>query len=162
MKVVEVTKFGGPDVLQARRAADPVAGPGQVVIGVSVADVMSLDAQLRAGWGKEWFPNRPPFVPGTGVAGRVLSAGDGVDPAWVGRRVAAQVNGGYSEQVVTGLDTLVEVPGEVPAWRAAALLQVGPAALGLVDAAELKPGARVLVTGAGGALGLPIVQLARA
>jgi len=99
MRVVEVTKFGGPEVLQVRQAADPVAGPGQVVVGVSAADVMSLDAQLRAGWGQEWFPNRPPFVPGTGVAGRVLSAGEGVDPGWVGRRGAALVSGGDAESV---------------------------------------------------------------
>ncbi|WP_250905365.1 zinc-binding dehydrogenase [Nonomuraea sp. NEAU-A123] len=163
MNVVEVTGFGGPEVLAVKRAPDPVAGPGQVVIGVSVVDVMSIDAQLRAGWGKEWFPLRPPYVPGTGVAGRVLSVGEGVDPAWTGRRVAALLpSGGYAERAVAELDTLVAVPDEVGPREAGALIQVGPAALSLIDAAELKPGARVLVTGAGGALGLPLVRLAAA
>ncbi|MEU4226148.1 zinc-binding dehydrogenase [Nonomuraea sp. NPDC026600] len=163
MNIVEVTGFGGPEVLEVRQAPDPVAGPGQVVIGVSVVDVMSIDAQLRAGWGKEWFPLRPPFVPGTGVAGRVLSVGAGVDPAWTGRRVAALLPaGGYAERAVAGLDTLVAVPDGVGPREAGALIQVGPAALSLIDAAELKPGARVLVTGAGGALGLPLVRLAAA
>ncbi|MEV4106413.1 zinc-binding dehydrogenase [Nonomuraea sp. NPDC049695] len=164
MNVIEVTKFGGPEVLELRQAPEPQPGPGQVLIGVSVVDVMSLDAQLRTGWGREWFPNEPPFVPGTGVAGRVLSVGEGVDPGWAGRRVAAFLpgGGGYAEQVVAGVETVVEVPGEVPLWRAASLIQVGPAALSLVEAAGLKAGARVLVTGAGGALGLPIVRLASA
>ncbi|SEG38441.1 NADPH:quinone reductase [Nonomuraea solani] len=163
MNVVEVTKYGGPEVLVAGTAPDPVAGVGQVVIGVSVADVMSIDAQLRAGWGREWFPGEPPFVPGTGVAGRVLAVGDGVDPAWVGRRVAALVpGGGYAERVVADVATVVVVPDEVPLWSAAAVIQVGPAALSLVAAAGLTRGARVLVTGAGGALGLPIVRLATA
>ncbi|MEV0229584.1 zinc-binding dehydrogenase [Nonomuraea sp. NPDC050786] len=164
MNVIQVTRFGGPEVLELRQAPEPQAGPGQVLIGVSVVDVMSLDAQLRTGWGREWFPNEPPFVPGTGVAGRVLSVGEGVDPGWAGRRVAAFLpgGGGYAEQVVTGVETVVEVPGEVPLWRAASLIQVGPAALSLVEAAELKAGSRVLVTGAGGALGLPIVRLASA
>ncbi|GAA3100979.1 zinc-binding dehydrogenase [Nonomuraea salmonea] len=45
------------------------------------------------------------------------------------------------------METLVEVPDEVSSRQAAALLQVGPAALSLVGAAELKPGAKVLVTG---------------
>ncbi|MBT2226946.1 zinc-binding dehydrogenase [Nonomuraea sp. NEAU-A123] len=158
-----MTGFGGPEVLAVKRAPDPVAGPGQVVIGVSVVDVMSIDAQLRAGWGKEWFPLRPPYVPGTGVAGRVLSVGEGVDPAWTGRRVAALLpSGGYAERAVAELDTLVAVPDEVGPREAGALIQVGPAALSLIDAAELKPGARVLVTGAGGALGLPLVRLAAA
>jgi NADPH:quinone reductase-like Zn-dependent oxidoreductase len=163
MNVVEVTVFGGPEVLAVKRAPDPVAGPGQVVIGVSVVDVMSIDAQLRAGWGKEWYPLRPPFVPGTGVAGRVLSVGGGVDPAWTGRRVAALLpSGGYAERAVAELDTLVAVPDGVGPREAGALIQVGPAALSLIDAAELKPGDRVLVTGAGGALGLPLVRLAAA
>ncbi|MEV0620724.1 zinc-binding dehydrogenase [Nonomuraea sp. NPDC050404] len=163
MKIVEVTKFGGPEVLVAGQAPDPVAGPGQVVIGVSVVDVLSVEAQLRTGWGRDWFPAEPPFVPGTGVAGRVLSVGDGVDAGWVGRRVAAKLSiGAYAEQAVADAETVVAVPDELPLWRAAALLQVGPAALSLVTAAELRPGARVLVTGAGGALGLVLVQLASA
>jgi NADPH:quinone reductase-like Zn-dependent oxidoreductase len=163
MRVVEVMAFGGPEVLQIREAPEPVAGPGQVVIGVSAVDVMSIDAQLRSGWGREWFPNEPPFVPGTGVAGRVLSVGDGVDAGWAGRRVAALVSGGgYAEQVAADLATVVAVPDELPMWRAAALVQVGPAALSLAGAAELGAGARVLVTGAGGALGLVLVGLASA
>ncbi|MER6946207.1 zinc-binding dehydrogenase [Nonomuraea sp. NPDC000554] len=163
MKVVEVTRFGGPEVLQAGSAPDPVAGPGQLVVGVAVVDVMSLDAQLRAGWGQEWFPSRPPFVPGTGVAGHVLSVGEGVDASWVGRRVAALVpGGGYAERAVADAATVVAVPDRLSLRQAAALVQVGPAALSLTDAAELKPGARVLVLGAGGALGLPLVALANA
>ncbi|MEV4072899.1 zinc-binding dehydrogenase [Nonomuraea fuscirosea] len=163
MNVVEVTKYGGPEVLVAGQAPDPVAGAGQLVIGVSVADVMSIDAQLRSGWGREWFPGEPPYVPGTGVAGRVLSVGDGVDAGWIGRRVAALVpGGGYAERVAADAETVVTVPDEVPLWRAAALIQVGPAALSLIRAAGLEPGTRVLVTGAGGALGLALVGLATA
>ncbi|MBB6547915.1 NADPH:quinone reductase-like Zn-dependent oxidoreductase [Nonomuraea rubra] len=164
MKIVEVTRFGGPEVLVAGRAPGHEAGPGQVVIAVSVVDVMSIDAQLRAGWGREWFPARPPYVPGTGVAGRVVSVGDGVEGGWAGRRVAALLpNGGaYAERAVAGVETVVAVPDEVPLWQAAALVQVGPAALSLVEAAELRPGTRVLVTGAGGALGLALVRLASA
>lgn len=150
MRVIEAVGFGGPEVLAVREAPDPVPGPGQVVVDVSVVDVMSLDAQLRTGWGKEWFGHEPPYVPGTGVAGY---AG--------GRRVAARVGGGgYAEKVVAS--EVAAVPDGLSLPAAAALLQVGPAALSLVDAAELKPGTRVLVTGAGGALGLALVQLAAA
>lgn len=163
MDVIEVTKFGGPEVLEPRQAAAPVAGPGQVVVGLSVVDVLSLESQLRSGWGRELFGWQPPVVPGTGGAGHVLSVGDGVDPAWVGRRVAGQFTGGsYAEQALSSPDVLVEVPSAVSLRQAAALIQVGPAALRLLAGAELAPGARVLVTGAGGALGLPVIQLARA
>ncbi|MFE3452161.1 zinc-binding dehydrogenase [Nonomuraea sp. NPDC059194] len=162
MRIIEVTRFGGPEVLRAREVDDLVAGPGQVVVGVSAADVLAVEAQLRAGWGTEWFGTRPPFVPGTGVAGHVLSVGEGVDPSWLGRRVAAMVSGGYAEQAVAEVDALVPVPDGLALPEAAALLQVGPAALSLIDAAELRPGARVLVTGAGGGLGLVLVELAAA
>ncbi|MGV9306920.1 zinc-binding dehydrogenase [Nonomuraea sp. NPDC003727] len=162
MRVIEVTRFGGPEVLRAREVGDPVAGPGQVVVGVAAADVLAVEAQLRTGWGVEWSGTRPPFVPGTGVAGHVLSVGEGVDPAWRGRRVAAMVSGGYAEQALAGVEALVPVPDDLSLPEAAALLQVGPAALSLIDAAELKPGTRVLVTGAGGGLGLVLVELAAA
>ncbi|HLU74974.1 MAG TPA: zinc-binding dehydrogenase [Nonomuraea sp.] len=164
MDIVEVREFGGPGVLVAGTAPDPVAGAGQVVIGVVAADVMSLDAQLRAGWGQEYFPLRPPYTPGTGVAGRVLEVGDGVPAEWLGRRVAALLpgGGGYATRAVADVATLVAVPDGLDLRAAAAIIQVGPAALALTDAAGLRPGARVLVTGAGGALGLPIVRLAAA
>ena len=51
MRVVEAKRFGGPEVLAVTTAPDPVAGPGQAVIGVAAADVLFLDRDhpLRAG-----------------------------------------------------------------------------------------------------------------
>ncbi|MBB5081559.1 zinc-binding dehydrogenase [Nonomuraea endophytica] len=159
MNIVEVTRFGGPEVLRVRQSSPVTAGPEEVVIEVRAADVLSIEVQLRTGWGREWFGTRPPYVPGTAVAGVVRSAPEA--GSWEGRRVAALLpGGGYAEQVAAPLSALVEVPENVSLISAAALLQVGPAALSLLDAAELKPGARVLVTGAGGALGLVLVELA--
>ncbi|MFI6534275.1 zinc-binding dehydrogenase [Nonomuraea sp. NPDC050547] len=159
MNIVEVTRFGGPEVLRVRQSSPVTAGPGEVVIEVRAADVLSIEVQLRTGWGREWFGTQPPYVPGTAVAGVVRPAPEA--GSWEGRRVAALLpGGGYAEQVAAPLSALVEVPDHVSLISAAALLQVGPAALSLLDAAELKPGARVLVTGAGGALGLVLVELA--
>ncbi len=89
MLVVEVSRFGGPEVLAARQVPDPVAGPGQVVVRTSAADVLLVDVMIRYGLGVDYFPIRPPYVPGNGVAGIVISAGDGVDSAWAGRAVVA-------------------------------------------------------------------------
>lgn len=146
---MRVTRFGGPEVMRLTDAPDPVAGPGQVLVDVEVADVLFLDAQLRTGWGKEWFGQAPPYVPGTGVAGRVR--GDG-------RRVVAMTTGGYASQAVA--DTVVDIPDGVSMAEAAALMQTGPAALSLFEAARIKPGDRVLVTAAAGGLGSLLVQLA--
>ena len=87
MRAVEVAELGGPEVLVAREAPDPVAGPGQAVVRVSVAHVLFVETQIRSGWGREYFTVEPPYVPGDGVAGQVMSVGDGVEPGWVGRSV---------------------------------------------------------------------------
>ncbi|GAA4071557.1 zinc-binding dehydrogenase [Nonomuraea soli] len=128
---------------------EPVPGPGQKLIDVTVADVLSLDAQLRSGWGREWFGQTPPYIPGTGVAG-----------LHEGRPVVAMVEGGYADRAVAGV--VIPVPEALEPVQAAALLQAGPAALALAEAAALTDGDRVLVTAAAGGLGTLLVQLAAA
>lgn len=163
MRTAQVTEFGAPEVLVAGEAPDPVAGPGEVVVRVSVADVLFLDAQLRGGWGRDYFDVTPPYVPGTGVAGRVISVGPEVDPAWTDRSVVTRTDGGgYAERAVVAADGLVPVPDGLGLREAAALGQAGPAALSLIDAARLTRGAWVLITAAGGGLGTLLVQLAHA
>ena len=49
MLVVRVSRFGGPEVLAARQAPDPVAGPGQVVVRTSASDVLFVDTVIRPG-----------------------------------------------------------------------------------------------------------------
>ena len=66
MRAVQATKFGGPEVLVPVDAPEPEAGADEVVVDVAVAEVIFLDTQLRAGWGRDYFPIDPPFVPGTG------------------------------------------------------------------------------------------------
>ena len=48
------------------------------MVRVSAADVLFLDALIRSGRGVNYFPIRPPYVPGNGVAGQVISGGDGL------------------------------------------------------------------------------------
>ncbi|MFB9840148.1 alcohol dehydrogenase catalytic domain-containing protein, partial [Actinoallomurus acaciae] len=93
MLCVRATRFGEPDVPAAVEAPDPVAGPGQVLIEIAVADTLHLDTVIRRGA----FPFpivTPPYVPGGGVAGTVVSAGPGMDQGLLGRRVAARTGAG--------------------------------------------------------------------
>lgn len=167
MRVVEVTRFGGPEVLVPATAPDPAAGEGQVVIRVSAADVLFLDAVIRYGLGAGYFPVTPPYVPGNGVAGRVISTGTGVDPSWAGRRVAAHTgdsggSGGYAGQAAVPAQDLIAVPDGLGLREAAALLHDGVTALGLLERVLVKPGDWVLVTAAAGGMGVLLVQLANA
>ncbi|MFL6074758.1 MAG: zinc-binding dehydrogenase [Mycobacteriales bacterium] len=163
MRVIEVTEFGGPEVLVPREVPEPVAGAGQVLVAVAAADVLFVETQVRRGWGREFFPVEPPYVPGGGVSGTVEAAGEGVDPGWVGRRVLARTDGGgYAERVVVPAEGLVPVPDGLDLRTAAALLHDGSTAFRLFELAGVRAGEWVLVTAAGGGAGTLLVQLAHA
>jgi NADPH:quinone reductase len=162
MRAVQAARFGGPEVMETIEVPDLVAGAGQVVVGVSVADVLFVDTQIRRGLHRAYFTVEPPYVPGAGVAGDVIGIGAGVDPGWLGRRVVtAPKRGGYAEQAVAAADALIPAPQELGLREAAALLHDGRTALGLVEGARIRPEEWVLVVAAGGGLGILLVQLAR-
>jgi NADPH2:quinone reductase len=167
MRVVRATAFGSPRVLESGEAAEPEPGPGELLVDVSVAEVLFLDTQLRAGWGREFFALEPPFVPGVGVAGVVASVGDGVDRSWVGRPVIASLSssgeysgGGYAERAVVAAGAALGVPQGVGLQNAIAALHDGTMALSRLERAKVDSGDLVLVTAAGGSLGAWLVPLA--
>lgn len=162
MRAIQVQEFGGPEVLVPRDVEDPVAGPGQVLVRLVAADVIFLDTLLRGGWGGDMFPLEPPYVPGTGGAGRVESVGSGVDPAWVGRDVVAH-GPSYAELVAADLADIVPVPDGLGLREAAALMSDGVTAMRLVRHAPAGTGHGpwVLVAAAAGGAGSLAVQILR-
>jgi D-arabinose 1-dehydrogenase-like Zn-dependent alcohol dehydrogenase len=168
MRVAQVTRFGPPEVLVTARRPDPVPGPRDVVIAVAAADTLWVETLIRSGAGQDVWPMRPPYVPGGAVAGRVVAVGDEVEPGSSGRAVVAHVRtdgrpeGGYAEQAVVPVETLVDVPDGLPLTVAAAVLHDGPTALALFDLTRIGASDTVLVVGASGGLGIVSVQLARA
>ena len=164
MRVVEATRFGGPEVLTLREVPAPSAGSGQAIVDVSVAAVLFLDTQIRQGAAQDWFRTTPPYVPGSGVAGTVTAVGQGVQPDLVGRDVVAATaeGGSYLEQAVVAADSLIEVPQGLGMAEAAALFTDGRTAMGLIEMADIRAEQWVLVLGAGGGLGFLLVQLAHA
>jgi NADPH2:quinone reductase len=167
VRVIEVSRFGGPEVLAPVDSADPVAGPGELVVAVIASDVMFLDTMVRSGRGTDFFPIRPPYVPGSGVAGTVLSVGQGVDHGWAGRPVIAHTGGpggggGYAGQAIAKLADTVPVPDGLDLLKAAAVIHDGPTALRVITVLDVRPGEQVLVLGAAGGMGILLVQLIRA
>jgi NADPH:quinone reductase len=164
MQIAEVTRFGGPEVLVIRDVPEPVAGPGEVVVDVAVADVLWVETRIRQGHGGDRFRVTPPYVPGNGVAGWVDAVGDGVGEGWIGRRVVAHARerGGYAERVVLRERELTPVPDGLGLREAAALLADGATALALFEGMKIARGDAVLVVGASGGLGIVCVQQARA
>lgn len=163
MRAVWATAFGGPEVLEVADVPAPVAGLGQVLVAVTVAPVLYVDTQIRAGLAADWFPMRPPYVPGAGVAGQVVAVGEGTDERWLSRLVVADTtgSGGYLERTALPAESLIEVPAGLGAAEAAALLHDGQTAVGLMEALKPRPAEWVLVTAAAGGMGTLLVQLAR-
>ena len=165
VRAISVARFGGPEVLAAVEAPDPVAGPGELVVDVGASDVMFVDTVIRSGRGVGFFPIRPPYVPGSGVGGTVISVGDGVDDGWLGRPVIAHIgsaSGGYAERAVVSLGETVAVPDGLDPTLAAAIIHDGPTALRVARLVDARPGEQVLVLGAAGGMGILLVQLMRA
>jgi NADPH2:quinone reductase len=162
VRTIEVTRFGGPEVLELRERPDPVAGPGQVVVDVAAIPLLWLDTALRSGRGREWFPVKPPYVPGSGVAGTVSATGAGAAADWIGRKVVTDTRetGSYAERVAVPAAGLVLIPEELTTPTAAALLTDGRTALGILDGVSVNAGTPVLITGAAGGMGLLLIQLA--
>jgi NADPH2:quinone reductase len=157
MHAVRHHTFGPPDVLVLDRLPDLEPGAGQVRIAVHASGVHLLDTSLRRGEsGGPLPPPALPTIPGREVAGVVDAVGEGVDRVWLGRRVVAHlgmVPGGYAEQAVTAVGTLLEVPEHVEFADAVSAVGTGRTAQGVLELEPPLPGDVVLVPSAAGGLG---------
>ncbi|MFJ1974254.1 zinc-binding dehydrogenase [Streptomyces sp. NPDC087903] len=162
MRAAQVKDFGGPEVLAPVELPDPVPGPGEVLIDVAYADTIFVETQVRAGWGRDYFPMTPPYVPGGGVSGVVAALGPGTPEEWLGRRVTSFVQGSYASRAVAASSALTAVPDDVDLLTAAALVHDGVTAAGVLELTAVTAGDRVLVLGASGGMGTLLIQLALA
>jgi NADPH2:quinone reductase len=157
--------FGGPEELRYEQLDDPVPAPGQVRIVMAAAGIHLVDTSIRSGTPGGPFPvPELPMTPGREMAGTVDAVGDGVDPAWVGRRVVAhlgQASGGYAEMAVTGVEALHRLPDAVAFTDAAAMVGTGRTTMAILEVAALTGDDVVLVTAAAGGIGSLAVQIAR-
>lgn len=152
MKAAVVETLGAPP--QYTDFPDPIPGPGQEVIDVRAAGVHHIDLTRATG---ALGPVSAPFVVGT----------DGVGMLSSGRRVFFEASlppyGSWATKSLAASENLLEPSEHVTDAVAAALGNTGLAAwLALSWRAELQAGERVLVLGAGGAVGSIAVQAARA
>ena len=167
MKVIRFHEFGGTDVLRFEDAALPVPAAGQVRVRVAATSFNGVDAGIRAGSMQGPIPVALPHTPGLDVAGTVDALGEGVSGVAVGDQVIGflpmTADGAAAEHVLAPAEVLVPAPASIPLADAAALPAVGLTAYqALVDHGHLQPGQRLLINGAGGAVGGYAVQLAKA
>ncbi|MFF3984664.1 NADP-dependent oxidoreductase [Streptomyces sp. NPDC001797] len=166
MKAVRFHQYGDPDVLRYEDVEQPVPGAGQVRVRVAATSFNPVDANIRAGFMQGPIPVTLPHTPGIDVAGMVDALGEGVAGVQVGDQVIGFLPmagpGAAAEYVLAPVEALTPAPKSVALSDAAALPLVGLTAWqALFEHAELTAGQRVLVNGAGGAVGGFAVQLAK-
>jgi NADPH2:quinone reductase len=164
VRAIEVSRFGGPEVLTLNELPDPVPEPGQVLVASSASDVLFVDTMIRSGRGVDYFPIRPPYLPGNGVGGTVVGLGEGVDAGWLGREIVAHTGGpggggGYAELAAVDIEACALVPRGVDLLDATAVLHDGTTALRILETTAIDAGEWVLVLGAAGGMGFLLVQL---
>lgn len=160
-KRVIITEFGGPTVLKiVEEAALPEPLPGEVRVRVLATSAAFTDTMIRKGLYPD-VKEKPPFSPGYDMVGVVDELGEGVTKVKVGQRVAdLTVIGAYSEYICLPESRLVPVPDELdPAEAVSLVLSYVTAYQMLHRAAKIQQGQRILVHGAGGAVGTAMLQL---
>jgi len=140
----------------------PDRPPGHTLIRVRAAQVGHLDLNVVEGR----FGILPdlPSVPGTEAAGVVVESDvhpEGLPVRFRGGGAGLKRDGGWAEHAVVGDSAVVPVPeGIDPALACCFFSPAGTALLAVHSVAAVRPGERVAVTGAAGAVGTLAVQLA--
>jgi len=158
-----VTKLGGPEVLEPRPIAMPVARPTEVVLEHTAIAVNFVDIYLRAGQPHSHNPE-PPFIPGVSGVGRVISVGEQVTDLAVGD-VVTYTNAGvgsYCTHVALPADRAIKLPLGLDHVRVAAgMVRALTSQYLLKQMKVFKPDDRVLVHAAAGGVGQILVQWAK-
>ena len=168
MRAVGLFAQGGPEVLQVVELPEDHAGPGQVRLRVHAATVNPTDVGVRNGTrAEQQKADPPPYVPGMEAAGIIDEVGSGVpDRLKLGDAVMAIVvpkgsHGAYREQIVLDARSVVRAPAGKTHVEAATLPMNGLTARLSLDLLKLSPGEVIAVTGAAGAYGGYVIQLAK-
>ena len=153
MRAIQMTEFGGPEVLKLAELPTPEPGPGQTLIKVTRAGLNFADTHTRT---NSYVQKATlPLVPGGEIAGVREDTGE--------RVVALVGSGGYAEYAIAPEDRVFPIPDGVDDGTALALIIQGTTAWHLYrTAACVAAGESVVVHGAAGGVGSLAVQLGRA
>ena len=186
MKAVLFRQYGGPDVLRTGEVQRPEPGARDVLVNIHAAGICYHDILSRAGR----IPrDKPGQILGHEISGEIAEVGPEVDRGRIGQRVViyqrvscgvcryclagrhdlcresrvmGEVSGGYAEYTCVPVQNAIPVPDGVDLLDAAlAVCPVGTSVRATLGVAQAKPGDVVLITGAGGGLGLHQIQVAK-
>lgn len=165
MKAMLLAAHGGPEKLSYGHEADPVAGPGEIVVDVHAASVNGADPKVRRGGGRYTLA-RFPHILGRDFSGIVSAIGAGVTDIKIGDAVFGVMDQGiegcYAEKVAIKAALVARKPDSLSHAEAAALGLISLTALvAIEDTARLKSGETILIQGGAGGVAGFAIQLAK-
>lgn len=159
MRAIQITRAGGPEVLEPVELPDPEPGRGQIAIELAATAVNFADVLMARGV----YPGvKAPCIPGLECAGTVVAVGPGVTRFTPGNRVMALVRGGsYATRVIAREHAAVPVPGTFSWPEAGSFMETFYTAwLALFTVGRAQAQETVLVMAAAGGVGTAALQLA--
>src|SRR5450755_1250178 len=162
MTAIEITSFGGPEVLKPVERPKPIAGAGEVVIRVEAAGVARADTLQRQG--KYPPPAGASDIPGLDIAGTIDTVGLGVSGLKTGDAVCAILaGGGYAEFCAAPASQVLPIPENWTAVEAVTLPEnIFTVYDNVITRAGLKRGETVLVHGGTSGIGTTASMLCQA
>jgi NADPH2:quinone reductase len=163
---IQVSEFGGAEVLRYGALPVPEPAPGQIRVRMHAIGVNPADTYIRTGT-YAFFTPELPYTPGFDGAGVVDAVGAGVDGMGPGDRVFVGAlgtpgwSGAYAELAVVDAAAVHPLPPTLSYGQGAAVgVPCVTAWRALFQKAGLQPGETVLIHGASGGVGVPATQLA--
>ena len=162
MRVIEISSFGGPEVLQIAERPMPVPGANEVLIKVAAAGVNRPDVIQR--YGKYPPPPGASDIPGLEASGHVVGRGPGVVQWEDGDAVCALLaGGGYAEYCVAPQSQCLPPPGGLSLIDSAGIPETFYTVwTNVFERGHLKRGESILIHGGTSGIGTTAIQLARA
>lgn len=167
MHAMVLSRFGGPELFEARDIERPTPGPGQLLVRLVASGTNPVDAKLRADG--SWAHLQPPVVLGYDGAGVVEEIGVGVTDFQIGDEVYytpeifANPQGTYAEYNAVPATLVARKPQNLSFEEAAAVpLAGGTAWDAVIRRLQVRPGETILIQGGAGGVGSFAVQFAKA
>ncbi|MFI8434748.1 NADP-dependent oxidoreductase [Streptomyces sp. NPDC079020] len=156
-------RYGGPETEAFVDLPVPVPGPGELLVAVRAAGVNPVDWKRRSGHRRPGSDPAPlPGVFGSEVSGTVEAVGPDVEGFAPGQAVlGSPLTGGYAQYALLAASATAHKPDGLSFTDAAVLPVAAATAYDGLRQLDPAPGATLLITGAGGGVGVAAVQLAR-
>ncbi len=166
MQAIQIEQYGDNSVLKSVQIQIPKPNPNQVLVKLKASSVNPVDHKIRSGFMAGMLKKKFPFTLGWEGVGIITEAGGEVNSFQVGDEVMVMPNfmegGTYAEYVVVAEQEVVLKPRTLSFNEAAIIpFSIGTAYTSLVEDAQIAKGQKLLIHGAGGAVGQMAVQIAK-